>query len=653
MRIVQPIAGTLGALLLLSGVANAQLPKQEQKCANSINKGAAKVAKAQAGDNASCVKNGGKGKLTTSIEACLTGDVKGKVAKAISKIKTSDCTGGAAPSFLPGLQTSSSEIGDIMKQKDLDLIHAIFGTDLDVFIVDAGVDKPGAGCQAAIAKAAGKCEDAKLGSFNSCKKDKLKAGDTDIQACLGSGTGGIPDGKGKIAKKCGNGLGGTVGKKCAGTDNAALFPPCAGGDLGDCLDQKIECEVCRALNLLDGLNRDCDLFDDGLANGSCEAVAICGDDLIQPSEECDPPSSPCEGGICSAGCACVPLLAIGSHATVQDPTAFCEDEPNTTCNDVLFGTDCASGDCIAAGSHSIISNPTGIEIPFLLEGEGAVECDVVDPDTGIAACRCSTGDLVGQDVSVLGALCFRARPDLECDDGIVDCDGGAPMDQELVLNHNIGPVVNNLDPQQFPVQFCGLLDPNRAHEECSDMCDLYCPTLGASFIQTSSNCEGFCVGGPLDGISCTLHSDCCVGQCTLDDGACSGGSLVVPHRNVCHCNCLAQGIGAPGRPGALRCEAALQAWIESDLPCDQLDISIILLGGCVPLTTESSIGRGLNSGNQTGVSFDAVALMGEPGGRTCVDLAQSVTSGGRTVGHTGTYDSTIGDVFTNANNVNK
>ncbi len=187
------------AALMFSGVASAQLNKQETKCANSINKGAAKVAKAQAGDNNACIKDYGKDKIL-SAEACIVSDPKGKVAKAISKIKTSDCPGGA-PSFLPGLATSSSAIGDIMKNKDLRLIHAIFGANLDASIVKAADDKPGAGCQAAIAKAAGKCQAAKLSSFNSCKKGKLKAGDTDIQACLGTGTGGIPDGKGKISKK--------------------------------------------------------------------------------------------------------------------------------------------------------------------------------------------------------------------------------------------------------------------------------------------------------------------------------------------------------------------------------------------------------------------------------------------------------------------
>jgi len=263
------IAAFLGtALLIFAGVASAQLDKQETKCANSINKGAAKVAKAQAGDNSACIKDYGKRKIP-SAEDCIASDPKGKVAKAISKIKTGDCPSGA-PAALPGLDTNASSIGATMVQKDLDLIHAIFGSDLDVTVVKAADDKAGSKCQAAIAKAAGKCQDAKLASYNTCKKDGQKAGSLFIPAafeaeCL---TPDIPDGKGKIQKKCGGDFG--LAKKCTGTATplAELIPGCAPGVSAACIDQKIECVVCLALNELDGLARDCDDFD-GMPNGSC------------------------------------------------------------------------------------------------------------------------------------------------------------------------------------------------------------------------------------------------------------------------------------------------------------------------------------------------------------------------------------------------
>ncbi len=70
-RGIAAVVGT--ARLMFSGVANAQLDKQETKCANSINKGAAKVAKAQACDNSACIKIYIKNKIP-SAEACITSD---------------------------------------------------------------------------------------------------------------------------------------------------------------------------------------------------------------------------------------------------------------------------------------------------------------------------------------------------------------------------------------------------------------------------------------------------------------------------------------------------------------------------------------------------------------------------------------------------
>ena len=51
------------------------------------------------------------------------------------------------------------------------------------------------------------------------------------------------------------------------------FPAC--GVTGDveathaCLEPRIECRVCLALNAGDDLMRDCDDFDDASLNGSC------------------------------------------------------------------------------------------------------------------------------------------------------------------------------------------------------------------------------------------------------------------------------------------------------------------------------------------------------------------------------------------------
>ena len=256
--------------------------KDQQKCIVGLNKNMAKVAKTQGKEICACIKDGSKGKLVGSIEDCTTADAKGKVAKARAKTLSkagSDCT--TPPDFGP---SDPNAVNQAAITKELVLIHDLFGSDLDLAIVDSGND--GAKCQQGAAKQVKKCQDAKLKAFNACKKDGLKGttdptkvpdpnstpfdGPSDLESCMGF------DPKGKIDKACNVKLLDTLGKSCTSLDLAALFP----GDcstaanttaLKDCLDRLVECAVCRALNQADGLNRDCDLFDDGLTNDSCGA----------------------------------------------------------------------------------------------------------------------------------------------------------------------------------------------------------------------------------------------------------------------------------------------------------------------------------------------------------------------------------------------
>jgi hypothetical protein len=244
----------------------------QQTCINELNKGLAKVAKTQGKDIGKCIKDGSKGKLgAQSIEECLTADNKGKVDKAKQKTLSKagpKCT--AAPSV--GANDPNT-VNRVAVEKELALIHEIFGSDLDAVILDAREDAEadGAKCQVALAKAAQKCQDAKLKEFSKCKKAGLKDGSirraSDLQLCMGL------DPKQKIKKACETKLGGAVSKKCPGSvDLAAAVPGCNTGDPGQlaaCVDRLVECQVCLALNEADRLARDCDLFDDTLDNDSC------------------------------------------------------------------------------------------------------------------------------------------------------------------------------------------------------------------------------------------------------------------------------------------------------------------------------------------------------------------------------------------------
>ena len=257
--------------------------KDQQKCINELNKNFAKVAKAQGKAICKCIKDGSKGQLTGTIETCLTADVGGKVAKAQNKTVSKESQKCTTPPDFGA--TDATTVNQVSVQKELDLIHAIFGSDLDTgVIIDFDADKDGSKCQTAAAKASKKCQDAKLKAFNSCKKDGLKGKlpgvlsfdqVTDLEdECLGAGPNGIPDPKSKITKACETKLDDTIGKKCAG--NLDVFPGCndpnAPGTpqaLADCLDRLVECKVCLAINQADNLARNCDLFDDGTTNGSC------------------------------------------------------------------------------------------------------------------------------------------------------------------------------------------------------------------------------------------------------------------------------------------------------------------------------------------------------------------------------------------------
>jgi hypothetical protein len=244
--------------------------KDQQNCINELNKNGAKVAKAQGKENASCVKNAVKGRIL-SAEACLL-EPKDKVERV--KTKAGD---KAAISCIPGEEptigaTDVDTQNSVMVAKELDLIHDLFGPDLDVTIVVGDSDKARANCQVEVAKSTAKCQDTKLKEFNKCKKNGLRDesiwSGPDLETCMDV------DPKGKIIKACETKLAQKLGQKCAGVGFATALPGrCSTAadpsDLAVCVGERVDCSVCLALNAVDNLGRDCDEFDDGSPNASC------------------------------------------------------------------------------------------------------------------------------------------------------------------------------------------------------------------------------------------------------------------------------------------------------------------------------------------------------------------------------------------------
>lgn len=271
-------AATAAVLVLACAAgASAQQSKDQQKCLNTVNKDGSLVAKAQGRANVGCVKDAGSGKLVGSAAACLTADAKGKLQKAKDKtVADAAKSCASAPSFgYPG--AAATNIGAV--QAELDLVADVFGTPLDAAITSCTASKAGCGCQAKVADDVAKLADTKIAEFVKCKKTILKNGASTglaLQGCVAdAGTAGSieADSKGKIAKALVK-LGTDITKKCdtPGVTTTSFPGVCAGmsgAALAQCLDRLVECRVCQTINDMDALSVNCDVFDDGVANGTC------------------------------------------------------------------------------------------------------------------------------------------------------------------------------------------------------------------------------------------------------------------------------------------------------------------------------------------------------------------------------------------------
>ncbi|MDX2169597.1 MAG: hypothetical protein SF182_21185 [Deltaproteobacteria bacterium] len=296
-------AGRLAVgLLLVAASASAQLDAAQQKCVNTLNQDAAKLAKAQGKDNLACLKAAGGGKLASgqTADECLLADNKGKIAAARAALSADAAALCVAnpPSFgLPG-GTAAAVINAVVRDQSLALLADVLGASLSTGARDCAADKPGCQCQQAIAKAYEKLAATELKVFLGCKKAALKNGATSsaaLEDCIDEDADPNSidaDSKGKIAKKAAK-IADAAMKKCATANTAVALPGlCAGrtgANLGACVADLVDCRVCAMLNLTDGLAVNCDEFDDGAENLSCPRDTFT---LKSPAEPNHTPGSP-------------------------------------------------------------------------------------------------------------------------------------------------------------------------------------------------------------------------------------------------------------------------------------------------------------------------------------------------------------------------
>lgn len=277
--------------------------------------------------------------------------------------------------------------------------------------------------------------------------------------------------------------------------------------------------------------------------------------------------------------------------------------------------------CVLNGALSSISLTTqALPLSFAANGTLNFSCGTVAPD-GTASCSCDVGSFAPIVIPAIGDVCVN--PAGPCPAGKVDCDGGAPLNTDVVSDHNIGACASNA--------------------ACLASCAGVCSGIDAAYSPLLTGCEGFCQGGMNDELACTRDTDC-------PGGSCVGGEPV-GHAGTCNCVCSASGIGAASSPGGLGCNLGVQ--INVELPSNGVcgdPVTIVLPPLCAGVTTETSTGILQDANNTAAKTIPAGGVSTVSGTAiSCTTLSSSTMTNMKVVGALGFFDTTLGDIFARLN----
>ena len=273
--------------------------------------------------------------------------------------------------------------------------------------------------------------------------------------------------------------------------------------------------------------------------------------------------------------------------------------------------------CTLNGALSSISLTTqALPLTFAANGTLNFSCGTVAGD-GTAACTCNVVSFAPIVIPAIGDVCVN--PAGPCPAGKIDCDGGAPVNTDVVSDHNIGTCTSNAG--------------------CTASCASTCTGMGAAYSPLLTGCEGFCQGGSNDEAACTNDTQC-------PGGSCVGGEPV-QHAGTCNCVCAAGGIGGASSPGGLGCNLGVQIDVELPSDGDCLDPDTIKLPPlCAPVTTQTSTGILRDANNTAAKTIPSGGVSTATGTNiSCATLSSSTTTNMKVVGALGFFDTTLGDIF--------
>jgi len=318
----------------LAAEARAQIQTSDQRaCILAMNRAAQSIGAEQRLQVLTCIANAQAGLLPPglSVAECVaspTGKLQ-QVIAAASDAELRTCL--ETPDFG---YASAQDVSDAILDSEIQLASEIFGYENAESILPL-VDRAGSRCQAAVAKDYRRLVAERYRTFITCKTDGLREGRiTSAEQLEGCFDAVQEDADGRIQKAFLK-LAKDVVKRCAAVDVPTAFPGVCGDspDFLTCIQERVSCRTCIALNVVDGLNEPCDVLDNGEVDRSCV----------------DPGANECEG-------------ENGGHNC--DTNASCTDEElgfECTCNDGYRGDgeDCNDvNECRAGGDNNCHVNAT-------------------------------------------------------------------------------------------------------------------------------------------------------------------------------------------------------------------------------------------------------------------------------------------------------
>ncbi len=274
----------------------------QERCINEAVRRGLRVASVQGRQASDCVRFAGLGKVERladageeqTASACLENDVKAKVQRAVDQLSTGVANRCTAPEQIPDFAFSSASVlSAAAREEAIGLIEDVFGADLSGAIVSSATDKNGARCQSELTKRSRILYDELWKLTRKRARDALRCSRPNApSSCASKGIVPLPvgtgfelqlaalgyvdaDPKAKIFKRT-NQIGEQAIKFCApaSTSIVDLAPGfcSASADaaaLATCVSQQTRCRFCRNFAIGHVVLASCDVFDDGLANESC------------------------------------------------------------------------------------------------------------------------------------------------------------------------------------------------------------------------------------------------------------------------------------------------------------------------------------------------------------------------------------------------